>query len=132
MLFDVGNGVSESCLPGSPGIPRNPPAGKSVHPVADIAGAGTTPAVQCNKAAFAPRNAAAVRLVRPGDRLPAADTGTAVAAASAVVPAGDTPVAVPASAAVQVAAFVIFPPSQLWPNAATVVCALSTVLQTLQ
>ena len=77
MLFDVGNGVSESCLPGSPGIPRNPPAGKSVHPVADIAGAGTTPAVQCNKAAFAPRNAAAVRLVRPGDRLPAADTGTA-------------------------------------------------------
>ena len=100
MLFDVGNGVSESCLPGSPGIPRNPPAGKSVHPVADIAGAGTTPAVQCNKAAFAPRNAAAVRLVRPGDRLPAADTGTAVAAASAVVPAGDTPVAVPASAAV--------------------------------
>ena len=103
MLFDVGNGVSESCLPGSPGIPRNPPAGKSVHPVADIAGAGTTPAVQCNKAAFAPRNAAAVRLVPPGDRLPVAYTGTAVAAASAVVPAGDTPVAVPASAAVQVA-----------------------------
>lgn len=102
MLFDVGNGVSESCLPGSPGIPRNPPAGKSVHPVADIAGAGTTPAVQCNKTAFALRSAA-VRLVPLGDRLPAADTGTAVAAASAVVPAGDTPVAVPASAAVQVA-----------------------------
>lgn len=103
MLFDVGNGVSESCLPGSPGIPRNPPAGRSVHPAADMAGAGTTPAVQCNKAAFAPRNAAAVRLVPPGDRLPVAYTGTAVAAASAVVPAGDTPVAVPASAAVQVA-----------------------------
>ena len=64
-----------------------------------MAGAGTMPAVQCNKAAFAPRNAA-VRLVPPGDRLPVADTGTAVAAASAVVPAGDTPVAVPASAAV--------------------------------
>lgn len=103
MLFDVGNWLSESCLLGSPGIPRNPPAGRSVHPAADMAGAGTTPAVQCNKAAFAPRNAAAVRLVPPGDRLPVADTGTAVAAASAVVPAGDTPVAVPASAAVQVA-----------------------------
>lgn len=102
MLFDVGNGVSESCLPGSPDIPRNPPAGRSVHPAADMAVAGTTPAVQCNKAAFALRNTA-VRLVPPGDRLPVADTGTAVAAASAVVPAGDTPVAVPASAAVQVA-----------------------------
>ena len=33
---------------------------------------------------------------------------------------------------VQVAAFVTFPPSQLWPNAATVVWALSTVPQTLQ
>ena len=32
----------------------------------------------------------------------------------------------------QVAAFVTFPPSQLWPNAATVVWALSTVPQTLQ
>lgn len=67
-----------------------------------MTGAGTRPAVQCNKVAFALRNAA-VRLVPPGDRLLVADTGTAVVAASAVVPAGDTPVAAPASAAVQVA-----------------------------
>lgn len=60
-----------------------------------MAGAGTTFAVQCNKTAFALRSAA-VRLVPPGDRLPIADTGTAVVAASAVVPAGDTPVAVEA------------------------------------
>ena len=33
---------------------------------------------------------------------------------------------------VQVAAFVTFPPSQLWPSAATVVWAFITVLQTLQ
>lgn len=59
-------------------------------------------AVRRSKAAFPPRNADVVRLVFLGGKLPVADTGTAVAAASAVVPAGDTPVAVPASAAVQV------------------------------
>lgn len=103
MLFDVGNWLSESCLPGSPGIPRNPPGDKRVHPAADMSGSGTRSAVQGSKAAFPPRNADVVRLVLPGGKLPVADTGTAVAAASAVVPAGDTPVAVPASAAVQVA-----------------------------
>ena len=35
-------------------------------------------------------------------------------------------------AAVQVAALVTFPLSQLWPNAAVVVCAFITVLHTLQ
>ena len=103
MLFDVGNWLSESYLPGNPGIPRNPPGDKQVHPAADMAGSSTRSAVRRNKGAFPPRNADVVRLVPPGGKFPVAYTGTTVVAASAVVPAGDTPVAVPASAAVQVA-----------------------------
>ena len=82
MLFDVGNWLSESCLPGSPGIPRNPPGDKQVHPAADMSGSGTRFAVRRSKGAFPPRNADVVRLVLPGGKFPVADTDTAVAAAS--------------------------------------------------